>query len=696
MGKSKIKSTSKDAASAAAPASGLSSFLLGQADSKDAALDDIFAHSKGPSLAFEPKKAEPATAGSSTAARPSRTKKAADEVDNDAELSELESGAELSDLEDDEEEGEDAVEEAYAAKLAAAALKKRQANAAAQQGKKRKAEAEPEVDDEEVSDEDEGDESPVEVDDEEDEDDEPLDINDLITGALGGLPSGDKKGKKADKGGKKSAKALQREQETPEARDARTIFLGNVPADCSTSRSMKKALVRHVLQNPALSSALPAGCPPLKLDAIRFRSLAFASKVFGRKIHAGGTGDDGEEAGGRGRKRAREWRENEDSDMRGVRGGFKNRETAPAPSTGSNSQPLTDGQKRRVALIRGELNEGKKACNAYLVIAALPEGIDPVAVIKALVAATANTVFEGFTLHADAVRPRSAAALLAAAQMAAKPNMEILDVPRNQDAQHVSALEARRTLFIGGLDFAENEEAVRAATEAVLVRERGEAEGGRYVENVRIVRDPSTGLGKGFCYVLLQDESCVDELLALPPGKNLKISKRKVRLERCKTTAAAARAKASARTVAALPGRAGAAAAAGNGKKGADGRPKAVRLAAPRDPTLAKHGRTGPAGPRAEHQEKLAEALAKLPTDERKKIKSMDADRIARRASKKEQKRLSERYERKQANAAKKSGGGVAAEVLGKESRAMERKRKEKKRITKESKSGLKKKGPRT
>lgn len=88
-----------------------------------------------------------------------------------------------------------------------------------------------------MSDEDEGDESPVEVDsDDEDDDNGPLDINDLISGALSGATSSDKKGKKADKGGKKSAKLAQRQQETPEARDARTIFLGNVPAECSTSR----------------------------------------------------------------------------------------------------------------------------------------------------------------------------------------------------------------------------------------------------------------------------------------------------------------------------------------------------------------------------------------------------------------------------------------------------------------------------
>ncbi|GAA5850224.1 hypothetical protein JCM9279_003571 [Rhodotorula babjevae] len=700
MGKSKSKRSSKDAATAAGapPASGLSSFLLGQADSKDSALEDIFATSKGPSRAFEPKKEQPRapapTASKSTAA--------------DADLSELESGAELSDIdvdEDDDDDDEDAIEEEYAAKLAAAAFKQRQLAAAAaaqQQGKKRKAE---QPADEDVSDEDEGDESPVEVDsdDEDDQDNGPLDINDLISGALSGATPSDNKGKKADKGGKKSAKLVQRQQETPEARDARTIFLGNVPAECSTSRSLKKSLVRHVLQNPALTSTLPSGCPPLKMDAIRFRSLAFASKVFGRKVHAGATGDDDENAGGRGRKRAREWRENEDSDLRGVKGGYKERESKKAaPTTGANSQPLTDGQKRRVALIRGELNEGKKACNTYLVIAALPDGIDPVAVVKALVDATNNSVFEGFTLHADAVRPRSAAALLAAAQMAAKPNMDLTDVPRNQDAHTVSALEARRTLFIGGLDFAENEESVRAATEAVLVRERGEPVEGRFVENVRIVRDPSTGLGKGFCYVLLQDESCVDELLALPPGKNLKISKRKVRLERCKTTAAAARAKASARTVASLPGgRAGAAAAAASGgsKKGTatDGRPKAVRLAAPRDPSLSRRAGAGAsAAPRSKHQEQLAEALAQLPTDERKKIKSMDAERIARRAAKKESKRLSERYERKQANVAKKSGGGIAGEILGREPRALERARKEKKRIATQSKSSLKKKGPRT
>lgn len=44
-GKSAAKATADTTESAPAPATGLSSFLLGQASGKDADLDDIFAHS---------------------------------------------------------------------------------------------------------------------------------------------------------------------------------------------------------------------------------------------------------------------------------------------------------------------------------------------------------------------------------------------------------------------------------------------------------------------------------------------------------------------------------------------------------------------------------------------------------------------------------------------------------------------------
>lgn len=278
---------------------------------------------------------------------------------------------------------------------------------------------------------------------------------------------------------------------------------------------MKKALIRHVLTHPTLLALLPDDFPALKADSIRFRSLAFASTVFGRKATVEGAPEEAPpiEPGGRGRKRARDWRDSENVDTRGVRGGFRETEeerkaaTQPAGGASDKKGALTDGQKRRVAFIRGELNEGKKACNAYLVVDNLPDGAAHTLaeVIKLLVDCTDGSLFESFTLRADHVRPRSSAATLAAAQTLAKPSTNLIAPQLGGIAYTVPPLEARRTLFMGGLDFAESEESIRVATEAVLVREKGAAGGDRgYVERVRIIRDASTGLGKGFGYVLLR------------------------------------------------------------------------------------------------------------------------------------------------------------------------------------------------
>lgn len=79
---------------------------------------------------------------------------------------------------------------------------------------------------------------------------------------------------------------------------------------------------------------------------------------------------------------------------------------------------------------------------------------------------------------------------------------------------------------------------------------------------------------------------------------------------------------------------------------------------------------------------KIAEALAKLSSGERKELKAIDPERLMRRAEKKKSKVLGERYERKQANNDKING------ILGKESKFAERKRKEKKRVHSTLKGG--------
>jgi len=64
---------------------------------------------------------------------------------------------------------------------------------------------------------------------------------------------------------------------------------------------------------------------------------------------------------------------------------------------------------------------------------------------------------------------------------------------------------------VGNLEFAAKEEEVRVFFEGLVAKERGKAKAeegeggeGRWVTNVRIVRDRATGLGKGFAYVALK------------------------------------------------------------------------------------------------------------------------------------------------------------------------------------------------
>lgn len=440
-------------------------------------------------------------------------------------MSELDSDESLGLPSDDEEEDADAgVEEAYAAKVVAERLKAlNEKKKERVQNKRKAADVESDGDEEEDIAEASGDSA--------EDDGSDIDMEELLKS----MPKREyKEVAKSQKEIKKDAKAAAKKRahsdESPEERDARTLFIGNVPVECSTSKvsacgggvagalltlfrltqSLKKALIRHVLSSPAAIDLLPIDFPPLKCDAIRFRSLAFASTVFGRKADTVDP-ETGEkiEAGGRGRKRARAWRESEDSDLRGIKGGARHREkeAEPAPVAVMGKGALTDGQKRRVAFIRGELNEGKKVCNAYLVLDQLPEAALSRAsyadVIKILVQATTGSTFEGHYLRADIVRPKSTAALVAAAQMAARPNADV-KVAETGPIYTVPPAEARRTIFIGGLDFAENEENVRKATEEVMIRERGAPGDKPWVEGVRIIRDASSGLGKGFGYVLLK------------------------------------------------------------------------------------------------------------------------------------------------------------------------------------------------
>ncbi|EWC45957.1 hypothetical protein DRE_04750 [Drechslerella stenobrocha 248] len=91
---------------------------------------------------------------------------------------------------------------------------------------------------------------------------------------------------------------------------------------------------------------------------------------------------------------------------------------------------------------------------------------------------------------------------------------------------HPAKNDSRRCVFVGNLDF--------EAAEESLWRHFGTC---GTVQNVRLVRDPKTNVGKGFAYVQFDDEICVEKALLLdgkPMQAEGKPQKRKLRVTRAK------------------------------------------------------------------------------------------------------------------------------------------------------------------
>ena len=136
------------------------------------------------------------------------------------------------------------------------------------------------------------------------------------------------------------------------------------------------------------------------------------------------------------------------------------------------------------------------ACNAYIIFAHphpdRPTNVAPVMnpfeAATAVLAANGST-FMSRTIRVDKLRLPSAVALEKATNALSK-----------RDAWLPSNADPKKSLFVGGLDYAAKEEDVRVLFEELVKSERGAATE-RYVTGVRIVRDAATQLGKGFGYV---------------------------------------------------------------------------------------------------------------------------------------------------------------------------------------------------
>ncbi|KAF8322486.1 hypothetical protein DL93DRAFT_2162627, partial [Clavulina sp. PMI_390] len=388
--------------------------------------------------------------------------------------------------------------------------------------------------------------------------------------------------KKRDRGGKKKTKYVP-EGETQEQRDARTIFVGNLPAEVAKSKSALRSLTRLI------TTAVP-GC---KIESTRFRSVAFqnptselpkegdaSSSTKPKPTPSSSRPSTADPAikPSRQQGRAARWREEQDQLAEA-------NSSSKAAGLAPQQQYLTPAEKKRVAFIKGELHESATIVHAYVVFAYeepgrsknVPPVMDPVEAARRAVEACDGSVFEGRTLRVDRVGGSRSSGSAKEASGTGIPGQ----------------LDPRRTVFVGGLDFQSSEEDLRTFFEKLIGAAKAEDEGesdeeaddadseseggddgeedeededdaeekpsnvadeepaeddgaevdessagvSTWVTHVRIIRDHDTQLGKGIAYVEFKDRNCVDEVMAVERDR-LKLAKRKIRVERCKTKTA--------------------------------------------------------------------------------------------------------------------------------------------------------------
>lgn len=128
---------------------------------------------------------------------------------------------------------------------------------------------------------------------------------------------------------------------------------------------------------------------------------------------------------------------------------------------------------------------------------------------------------------------------------------------RVDNIAHPSAIDNKRCVFVGNLDFVGQETAPDDDDEETLKKKKSRAPadieeglwrtfndntgvaekknaGGGNVESVRVVRDQATRVGKGFAYVQFYDSNCVEAALLLDGKKFPPLLPRKLRVTRAR------------------------------------------------------------------------------------------------------------------------------------------------------------------
>ncbi|KAI0927057.1 hypothetical protein AcV5_007696 [Taiwanofungus camphoratus] len=406
------------------------------------------------------------------------------------------------------------------------------------------------------------------------------------------------------------------QDETPERRNARTIFIGNVPVEVVKGRPLQKQFKRHIL----------SFVPTAKIESVRFRSVAF-QKPTAELPTLDEPGKAKSDLKSVAKEREKEGREHDRERAASWRATKGQEEEEPGKTF------LTPKEKKRIAFIKHEIHEAVDAVNAYVVFAHAPP--------------TTGTRSANVPPPAPIMDPYEAAKLAAelcdgSVFMERTIRADRLGKSDEGDTAGMERTDPKATVFVGNLDFASKEEDLRVFFEGLVSAERGppgenasdakdadadDDEDGpqhnprtmkprTWVKRVRIIRDKDTQVGKGFAYIQFVDRVCVDEILALEQDQ-LKFAKRKLRVQRCKTVPG------SSKVVSKFskPPR-----SSSLPKTAANTRPSSASRA-----TLPKGNPL------------LGTKISHLPKEDRKRVKATDPDRVARRLAKKKAKLLAEK-----------------------------------------------------
>ncbi|KAL4996553.1 hypothetical protein BDV10DRAFT_110360 [Aspergillus recurvatus] len=165
-------------------------------------------------------------------------------------------------------------------------------------------------------------------------------------------------------------------------------------------------------------------------------------------------------------------------------------------------------------------------------------------------------------IHDDTTPSTNAYAVYSTAQAAKKAPTAlngtiVLDRHlRVDNVAHPSKVDHKRCVFVGNLDFIDNETGTEEGEKKKKSRPPADVEEGLWrtfnahtkgsqsgpagrgnVESVRVVRDRSTRVGKGFAYVQFYDQNCVEEALLLNDKRFPPMLPRKLRVVRAKKVA---------------------------------------------------------------------------------------------------------------------------------------------------------------